>query len=359
MTTVHLPHGSVVELDEDGSPRRWRAPDGTVVAELDGAGVRIELAGLYERPVTVGGLEEHFVLGPVQAIRFGDDGEPLARVAATDWRRPRRIPAIDAPARIPAGAGAVLLNVLALGAQAAGTTLRYAGPYPTSALWASLGECFRARDGDERRFTEGALDRALTGDTSEVPIDFVPAPFERVQVGPRAAVHLRDGVERLYLGGMPWSRTGPRRLTPDGDTIRVELWIGGAPWAQVATLDRGGQLVGGPWPLPPVRSSALGKTFPAPLTSALAELLCDGEPPLLVGAMREILRDVPIVWGDPGADAARPLGGAIVVHAAMWDRLGAGSLSTLATHLAAALATPVKQLAQRRLETIPAGQSVH
>lgn len=352
-----MPHGSVVELDADGAPSRWCAPDGAVIAEIAADAVRLDLAGLHDDPVIVGGAEDHAVLGTVQLVRLGR-GEPVARVAAVNWRRPARIPAIDAPGRIPPGAGTALLNVVALAAQASGRALRYAGPYPTAALWTSLGECFRC-DGDEDRFTAGALERALTGDTSEIEVDFTPAPFERVQVGPRAVVHLRDGIERLYLGGLAWSRAGARRLTVDGDVVRVALWVGGAPWAEVATLDATGRVIAGPRPLPPVRSSALGKTFPPSLTGALAELLCDGEPPLLVGAMREVLREVPIVWGDPGADVARPLGGAIVVHAALWDRLGHGGLARLAAELAAALAPPVKQLAQRRLETIPAGQSVH
>src|SRR5687768_11272671 len=32
---VHMPHGSVVELGEDGAPRRWLAPGGQVVAEIE------------------------------------------------------------------------------------------------------------------------------------------------------------------------------------------------------------------------------------------------------------------------------------------------------------------------------------
>ena len=40
------------------------------------------------------------------------------------------------PARLPLGAGGAVLNVIALLARHAGiAALRYAGPYPTAALW--------------------------------------------------------------------------------------------------------------------------------------------------------------------------------------------------------------------------------
>jgi hypothetical protein len=345
-----------LELDDRGRLRRWLAPDGAVVAEVEPASVTLHLAGALDGPITIGGpVEEHLVLGPVQQIC--DETRALARVADTDWTQPARIPAIDAPARLPPGAGSALLNVLALAAQVEGRSLRYAGPYPTAALWASLGESFRA-GADLATFSAGALDRALRGDCSEVAVDFTPAPFERIQVGPRVVAHVRDGIERVYLGGVAWTRSGARRLVVDGDAVRVVLWIAGAPWAEVAALDRDGRLQSGPRPLPPIRSTVLGKSFPAPLVEALAELLVDGEPPLLAVAMREVLGELPVVWGDPGADAARALGGAIVVHAGLWERLGADA-GSLAVGLAEALEMPVKQLAQRRLEQVPVGVAVH
>jgi hypothetical protein len=358
-----MPHGSVVELNAEGAPRSWLAPGGATIADITPGAVRLWLPGVLDREVSVGGpVEAHPVLGPVQAIRVGQgDGEPIvARVAATDWTRPARLPAIDAPARVPASAGTALLNVLAIAAQVAGRTLRYAGPYPTAALWATLRQCFRAPAGaDEAAFTAGVLERALVGAAGEVPIDLTPAPFERVQVAARAVVHLRDGVERLYLGGQAWVPGGVRRLVAAGEGVRAELWIGGAPWAEVAVLDRDGRLVAGPRPLPAVRSAALGRAFPPELRQALGELMSDGEPPLLAAAMREVLRDLEITWGDPGADAARILGGVLVVHAGLWERLGGGPVAALAQALAAALAPPVKLLGQQRLAALPLDATVH
>jgi hypothetical protein len=360
---VQMPHGSIVELHEDGSPRRWLAPDGRTIADIDDAEVRLDLVGVHDRPILIGEpIEEHPVLGRTQSVRVVfDQGESVvARVAETDWTHPENIPAIDAPARIPAGAGTVLLNVLAISAQRLGRSLRYVGPYPTSQLWSSLRQCFRPVGGDEAKFTEGVFERAVLGESREVPVDFEPAPFERVQVGPRAVVHLRDGVERLYLGGLAWARQGAaRRLVPIGDEMHVQLWIGGASWGEVAVLDAAGRLLSGPKPLPTVQSNVLGRPFPPALRGALGELMTDDEPPLLAQAMREVLRDVEIVWGDPGADVARVLGGVLVVHAGLWERLGQGPVAPLAQALAAALSPPVKLLAQQRLETVPLGAAVH
>lgn len=357
---IALPCGSEVEL-VDGGPARWLAPDSGVVAEIAPGEVRLSLPGVLAAPVRIGPARaDHPVLGPAQPILVGD--RELARVAAVDWRHPSRIPAIDAPGRLPPGLGTALLNVLALGARAAARTLRYVGPYPTAALWASLRECFRPvllpgedEASAEARFVDGALERALSGDSREVAVDLAPAPFERVVVAPRVVVHLRDGLERAYVGGQAWGRGGARRLVVDGDAVRAVLWLGDRPWAEVAAFGLDGALRDGPRPLPPVRSAVMGQAFPPPLAAALGELLADGEPPLLAAAMMEALRETPVVWGDPGADAARALGGALVVHAGIWDHLGAAGPGALLGALAAALGPPLKQLAQRRLEAQPPG----
>ncbi len=355
-----MPHGSVIELDAEGAPRRWLAPDGAVVAEIEPDRVTLALDGVLDVPVIVAAAPAHPLLGPVHAITAG--AAPVAFVGAVDWRRPARIPAIDAPARVPGGAGTLLLDLLAIAARAAGTTLRYAGPYPTAALWASLATCFRAPAGlDVGEFTREAMARAMRGDDSPLPHEFTPAPFERVRVAPRAVVHLRDGVERLYLGGVAWQAPAPgagaRRLIRDGDETRAVLWLADQLWADVARLDARGRLVDGPHALPPVASAVLGKPFPPALAAALVELVAEDEPPLLAVTMREIARELPLVWGDPGADAARLLAGVLVVHAGLWERLGAGatSLAPLAIAIAEAVAPPIKQLAQRRLAEIPVG----
>ncbi|HEX8114928.1 MAG TPA: hypothetical protein VF516_44665, partial [Kofleriaceae bacterium] len=101
-----------------------------------------------------GAIRHHRLLGAAHAV--GDTA-----MTALDWARPTEIPAIAAPGRLPLGAGAAILNTIALLARDAGVAaLRYAGPYPTAALWRSLARSFRC-DADEAAFTAGALDRAV------------------------------------------------------------------------------------------------------------------------------------------------------------------------------------------------------
>src|SRR5438034_1106939 len=64
------------------------------------------------------------------------DGRPLTRLAALDWARVVRIPPLAEPARLPAGAGTAIFNLLArLAAEQGVAVLRYDAPYPTEALF--------------------------------------------------------------------------------------------------------------------------------------------------------------------------------------------------------------------------------
>ena len=84
----------------------------------------------------------------LDARRSGADADhhswhPLTWMGAVDWAVPRTIPPILAPSVLRAGAGTMILNVLATRARDAGVhRLRYAGPYPTAALWRSLQRSF-------------------------------------------------------------------------------------------------------------------------------------------------------------------------------------------------------------------------
>src|SRR5947199_23340 len=72
------------------------------------------------------------------------DGRPLTRLAALDWARVDRIPPLAEPARLPAGAGTAIFNLLArLAAEQGVAVLRYDAPYPTEALFLALLESFR------------------------------------------------------------------------------------------------------------------------------------------------------------------------------------------------------------------------
>jgi hypothetical protein len=292
-----------------------------------------------------GAITRDPLLGDAHAIRAvgpGDaDAASATAMSALDWRRPTEIPTVAAPGRLPPGAGGALLDTIAVLAARAGVpALRYAGPYPTPALWRALGRSFRT-DGTEAAFTAELYPRAARLAREPIPIDLAPAPCERVAI-PGGHAELRDGVERAVLGGVSYERGGsPARLVPDGDGgggARAELWLGDAPYAHVATLGPDGAITDGPHPIPPCESRVLGAEFPPPLVLALAELVADAVPAPLAADARAWMQARPIRWADLGARVAEAGPGELCVHAALWERIGPLGLGRLALALAEALA---------------------
>lgn len=275
------------------------------------------------------------LLGDAHVIRAG---ATTTAMSALDWRRPTEIPTLAAPGRLPPGAGAALIDLIAVLAARAGVpALRYAGPYPTPALWRSLARAFRTA-GTEAAFTADLIPRAARLARDPIPIDFVPAPCERVAIA-GGHVELRDGVERVVLGGVAYAPGGsPARLIRDGDRTRVEIWFGDGPYAHVATLGPDGDPVSGPHPIPPCESRVLGAEFPPPLVGALAELVAEAVPAPLAADARAWIAARPMVWADLGARAAEARPDELRVHAALWERIGPLGLGRLALALAEALA---------------------
>lgn len=285
------------------------------------------------------------LLGDAHAIRTGAGagagagaGEPVTAMSALDWRRPAEIPTVAAPGRLPPGAGGALLNAIAVLAARAGVpALRYAGPYPTPALWRALARSFRT-EGTEAAFTAELIPRAARLARDPIAIDFSPAPCEHVAI-PGGHAELRDGVERAVIGGVAYEREGsPARLLVEHEAARAELWFGDAPYAHVATLGPGGEVTSGPHPIPPCESRVIGAEFPPALVHALAELVADAVPAPLAADARAWIAGRPMVWADLGARAAVARPGELCVHAALWERIGPLGLGRLALALAEALA---------------------
>lgn len=106
----------------------------------------------------------------------------LTTISTIDWARPTEIPAIAAPGALPPGAGGAIMNVLAILAQRAGVTeLRYAGPYPTHALFSTLARSFRTTTAEDD-FTSAFADRAARVARGPMDAVFVPAPHERIAI---------------------------------------------------------------------------------------------------------------------------------------------------------------------------------
>ncbi|MCE9579396.1 MAG: hypothetical protein K8W52_40110 [Deltaproteobacteria bacterium] len=325
----------VVALDDRHGHRlaelRWTGASAALIVPVAPA------IGDHDTVEIAAETEPHPVLGPVHAIRRG--GATLAVVSAIDWRAPRAIPAIDRPAALPRGTGAIILDMIAFAAAHAGVApLRYLGPYPTRALWTALTACFTAT-GDEDAFAAGA------------PVSFAPAPFARHWQGARVAVDLRTTLERAAIDGRVYGR-GAHRLVEEGPHHHAALWIGDAAYARVATFAADGALVDGPHAPPSLASPVIGQRFPPAMVRALAALCADTAAPALAPAITAVLEERALAWADTGLDLVRALPGAIAVHAALWDRLAPRGLARVAAALAEALSPVARALAQERLATI-------
>jgi hypothetical protein len=270
----------------------------------------------------------HPLLGVAQAVDV--DGKTVTWVSPIDWDQPREIPIVAEPARLPAGAGAEVLNVLAERARDAGVrALRYAGPYPTPALYRALSRSFRA-SASEDVFAADVLARALRVARDEIAVDFAPAPHRRA-TWPRGWAEVRDGVERVVIDGVAYAGgDGSARLV-DG---ACELWFGGERYATVATVDDAGGLVGEVAAVPACERIVIGRAFPPALRLAIAELVGELVPAVLVEDVRDAVAAGPIRWMDLGARAARATDDGFELHAAMWT----GRLAQVALEIAQELA---------------------
>ena len=277
------------------------------------------------------------LLGDAHVI--ASEGRPAAMTAMTaiDWAAPAQIPTVAAPGRLPPSAGGAILNTIAVLAQRANVkALRYAGPYPTDALWRTLARSFRT-EATADRFTADLMPRMARLARDPIAIDFVPAPCERLAIE-SGFVELRRGVERVVLAGIGYESGGsPARLTGG----RCEIWFGDVVYAHVATIDETGTLVDGPSPIPRCTSEVIGKQFPPALAGAIAELVAETVPPVLAGDARRWLATRPITWADLGGRAARATSDGLEVHAALWERIGPLGLGRLALALAEALTAVV------------------
>jgi hypothetical protein len=284
-------------------------------------------------------VTSHALLGEAHVIWH--DGRAVTAMSATDWQRPTRIPVVAEPSRLPPGAGGELLNYLATLAREAGVpALRYAGPYPTPALYRALIRSFHASH-DEATFARDVLARALRIARDEVPVDFVPAPHERLAII-GGHVERRAAVERVVIAGVTYAPDGsPARLVSRGDGLACEVWFGDGPYAAVATLSPAGELRSGPHAVPPLDSHVVGQQFPSELRAAIAGLVaeCVAEP--LADDARDAIAARSLTWRDLGARAAARTDDGFAVHAALWDRIAPHGLARLALALAEALAPVV------------------
>jgi hypothetical protein len=290
---------------------------GAWVALLDG-----RVAGLLP------GGADHPLWGPSdRLVRLdGAESTTLTLARAVHWSAVDTIPPVAEPARLPSGAGAAVMNVLAALAQDQGrSALRYCGPYPTEHLFWSLTDSFRCAPGPDSlaRFLAEAEATFARGVLAEVPVDWTPAPHERRLHPDGVSVQLRDGVERVTWQGRSYHRTesdGRRRrehrvvrLVEDENGARryvASLEALGIVVEDHVTLDERGQ------PIErhvPTLDAAREEPLAGPWREALGALLPLEATPLLAGAIEAVWPEIPVTWGPVAADLVERRGTALRV----------------------------------------------
>ena len=227
-----------------------------------------------------------------------------------------------------------------LAARAGVPALRYAGPYPTPALWRALATRRSAPRRREAEFTAELIPRAARLAREPIAIDFAPAPCECLAIAGDAATSSSATASSAPCStGSPTSPRGRRRAS--SSTTHAEVWFGDAPYARVATFDPDGDLLDGPHPLPPCTSGVLGQEFPPALAYALAELVAEAVPAPLADDARAWIAARPIRWADPARAPPPPA----PTSSACTRRCGTGSAHSASARLALALAEALAPVA--------------
>jgi hypothetical protein len=284
---------------------------------------------------------EHPLLGDAHVIEYA--GEPVTAMSVLDWERPTRIPTVAEPRKLPRGTGSMLLNEIAMRAQHAGVkALRYAGPYPTPALFGTLLRSFRTR-ATESEFCADVLGRAMRLARDEVPVDFTPAPFVRIPTS-YGSIDLRDGIERAVINGVLFDREGTVGSLARLAGRQAVLAFDDVVWTRVADLADDGALVGNVQAIPKLEGDVLGKAFPRALAEQFADLVAEAVPAPLAADARKVMLERSITWADLGWRAAARAGDGIELHAGWWMYLAPHGIQAFALAVTDALATVIIQL---------------
>jgi hypothetical protein len=323
-----LPHGSVALYRPDPAARLEHR-----LLEVD-PGTRVTAVFRRERS---GALEEawialadggavgllpggadHPLWGPSDRLVHSSAGGALTALttaAAVTWSAVDVIPSVAEPARLPAGAGAALLNVLATLAHDQGLAgLRYRGPYPTEQLFWSLTESFRFGPGPDplARFLTDAEATFARGLPHEAPLDWIPAPHERSLQADGLVVQLRDGVERVAWQGRSYHRPECQGLRRREHRVVRIAQTAGETRQYIASLEALGTVVEDHIVLD-ARGALLERCAPgsedapehpaiAPWREALGSLLPLEATPLLAGAIEAVWPDIGLAWGPVPGD---------------------------------------------------------
>src|SRR5437870_9357383 len=233
------------------------------------------------------------------------DGQALSRLAALDWTRVDRIPPLAEPARLPAGAGTAIFNLLArLAVEQDVAVLRYDAPYPTEALFLALLESFRYVPAQAPH----PMDAFARGE-----LGWAPAPHDVAIEAGGVWVQRRERVEKVVGAGRvyyrpDWQgvrRVAPRAVRDAGDTVRASLVaLGRVLEDHVVLRTDGGLIAVLPPPADPPQIAPLA---PAVVAGIVATVVATSAAPLAPWIARAA-RDVAFEWGPVEADLVEARG---------------------------------------------------
>jgi hypothetical protein len=233
------------------------------------------------------------------------DGRSLTRLAAVDWTRVDRIPPLAEPARLPAGAGTALFNLLArLAVEQGVSVLRYDAPYPTEALFLALLESFNY-------VPAGADDPIAAFACGELA--WAPAPHDVAIESGGVWVQRRARIEKIVVGGRVYYRPdwqGVRRLAPRavrdaGDTVRASLVALGRVLEDHLVLAADGGVIA--VPTPPADPPQIAALAPGVVAGLVATVVATSAAPLAPWLARAA-RDIAFEWGPVEADLVEARG---------------------------------------------------
>lgn len=372
----------VLELDPHGTvltALRW-TDDGRLghawIRIADDSWLMIEPRAAYEPPWGLCDRLWHAV-HPSAAAHV-----PLTLFEALAYDAIDRVPVLLEPARLPVGAGAAVLNlVAALASDAGRTRVAYRGPYPTEQLFLTLLESFRHAEPPP---IDGTPDAGLAARATRNPLaafmagglEWAPAPHERACPAPAVTVHLRGRVEkvvwreRVYYRA-DWQgiqRHAPRRVRDADGAVVCSLWALGEAIEDHLRLDAQGTRVD---VIAPPRRTAPPRPLPdAVLTGIASAAAALGATPL-APFVREIAEGCELAWSSVDGDLVavertrlrishafrETLARRLRSAATRADRLALG-LAAL-TELAHLLGDPLRAQAQSKISTLPPETQAH
>jgi hypothetical protein len=226
----------------------------------------------------------------------------LTGFASVDWAAIDTIPPLAEPARLPAGGGTAVLNLIAtLAAEQHRAALAYRGPYPTEQLFLALLECFTYDGAGDQHHP---LERFMRGG-----LRWIPAPHVR-DFDPRGVyVQTRARVEKIVWRGRAYyrddwqevERHASHRVRDDGERVLGALWALGGPIEDHVVLTRAGDVL-------ETRAPTAGGEPARPLdpviAAGLVAIVIAGSAPPLAAAIRTVAAPLVFEWAALDGDLA-------------------------------------------------------